>query len=117
MTSGTTNRVPVKTHLSPGLQLSTISFLKMTSRLLGIDPAGMSEGFSWTLSFCQSEKVESSVDSSHSVLLLQLLFTQIFGSVYLNCCSMCFTNELHTLHLNEPEISSGLTSLLLVMVP
>jgi hypothetical protein len=46
--SGTTIKVPVKTHLSPGLALSTCSLRTMTSMDRGIDPAGISLEFSCT---------------------------------------------------------------------
>ena len=46
LTSGTTQNVPVNTHRSPALARSTISPRRITSRLRGILPVGISEGFS-----------------------------------------------------------------------
>ena len=82
--SGTTTKLPVKMVLSPGLAISTISPLKITSTDLGIDPAGISPECSWTLSFCQSRKTESELISSHLVLFPQRSLTHLIGSVNLN---------------------------------
>lgn len=49
--SGTTARYPVNRHLSPGLAMSTVVSLTITSIDLGIPPGGMSDEFSWTLNF------------------------------------------------------------------
>ena len=59
----------------------------------------------------------SELMSSHLVLLPHLSFTHLTGSVNLNYCSIFAFNELHSMHLKEPMINSGFTSVVLVMVP
>jgi len=86
-TSGTTMNVPVKTHLSPAFARSTSSPRKITSKLRGMEPVGISFGFSWMRTFCQSVNLLSSRDSFHCVRLPHSGFGHKFGSVYLNCCS------------------------------
>ena len=77
--SGTTTRFPVKMERSPGLAMSTISPLRITSIDLGIDPAGMSPECSYTLNFYQSRKTLSLLINSHLILLPQLSFLHLTG--------------------------------------
>jgi hypothetical protein len=116
--SGTTTSFPVKIALSPGFDKSTISPLKITSIDLGIDPAGMSEESSYSLSFCQSTITLSLWSNSHSNLFWHSLLEQRIGSVYLNCCSTFLTiPSLQSKQLKAPLINSGLVSVVLVTVP
>lgn len=69
LTSGTTMKVPVKMHLSPAFARSTSSERKMTSKERGIEPVGISDGFSCMRTFCQSVNLEVSIWSCHAVRL------------------------------------------------
>jgi hypothetical protein len=115
--SGTTTRLPVKIVLSPGLAMSTIAPLRITSMERGILPAGISPECSCTLSFCQSMNEESVLSNSHLVLLLHFSLAHLIGSVNLNYCSTPVETSPHSWHLNAPSMSSGLTSVVRVTVP
>lgn len=115
--SGTTTRLPVKIVRSPGFAISTISPRKITSIERGIEPAGISPECSYTRSFYQSKKTESELSNSHLVLLKHLSFSHLAGSVNLNYCSTFVFIVLHSKHLNEARRSSGLTSVVRVIVP
>jgi len=62
-------KVPVNTHLSPAFARSTISERKITSNERGIDPVGISDGFSWIRTFCQSVNLDESIWSCHAMRL------------------------------------------------
>ena len=79
LTSGTTMNEPVKTHLSPAFARSTSSERRMTSRDRGIDPVGISDGFSWIRTFCQSVNFEVSIWSCQAERLPQVGFGHKFG--------------------------------------
>ena len=65
--SGSTTKEPVKTHLSPALHRSTISFRKITSIDLGIDPGGIWFADSWTRNFCQSTNSDLVTSSANLI--------------------------------------------------
>lgn len=83
----------------------------------GIEPAGMSPECSCTRNFCQSMKIESEFTSSHLVLFRHWSLLHLMGSVNLNYCSTLGLCAPHSMHLNDPCSSSGLTSVVLVTVP
>mmetsp|Transcript_34112 Transcript_34112/g.79905 ORF Transcript_34112/g.79905 Transcript_34112/m.79905 type:complete len:230 (+) Transcript_34112:2192-2881(+) len=118
-TSGMTMSVPVKTHLSPALAFSTMSPRRMTSRVRGIEPAGISSAFSCTRTFCQSTKrdVSADVSSDHAVRLGHAEFLHLLGSVYLYCCNTGSEMVLHSSHRKTPDVNSGRTSEVRVTVP
>jgi hypothetical protein len=78
-TSGTTMKVPVKITLSPAFARSTTSARRITSRLRGIEPVGISFEFSWIRTFCQSENLDCSMLSFQAVRFEQVVFGQMEG--------------------------------------
>ena len=62
-------KVPENTHLSPAFARSTISDRKITSRERGIEPVGISDGFSCIRTFCQSVNLEESICNCQAVRL------------------------------------------------
>ena len=105
-----TTSVPVKMHLSPALARSTMSPRRITSKVRGIEPAGISVAFSCTRIFCQSTKVERLyVISFHAFRFGQLAFLHLTGSQYLNCCCTGSDSVPQTSHWKTPEMSSGRT--------
>ena len=116
-TSGTTSKVPVKIALSPARASSTISWRKITSILLGNEPAGTSSAFSCTRTRCQSTNLQPSLSSVHLFLFPHVSLRQMDGSVYRHCCSTLGTKQPHSPHLKHPKSSSGRTSDVRVTVP
>ena len=101
---------PRATYLSPALALSTISPRRMTSRVRGMHPGGISEAFSCTRSRCQSTNFDRSLRSCHSVRLTHDGFLHLIGCVYLNCCATGSEMVPHISHWKKPCRSSGRTS-------
>lgn len=115
--SGTATNFPVILTLSPGFTLSQMVSLNITSIDLGIPPGGISAESSYTLNFYISVNTEKLGSSYQTALFLQAGFLQSLGSVNLNSCSIPLLMVLQRGHLKAPTISSGLTSVLFVMVP
>lgn len=115
--SGITINVPVINTLSPGYAFSTYSFLKTTSIVLGTVPEGKSPLLSYILIFCQSTKTLPSFMNSNLRYAVHFLLVHFFGSVNLNYYSLDPTIESQLVHLKFPIKSSGLTSVVLVIVP
>src|SRR5258706_16313974 len=89
----------------------------MQACLRGMLPVGISFGFSWILTFCQSENRLCSTFSCHAFLFPHVGLGQMRGSVYLNCCSTSLTRPPQFAHSNAPYMSSGRTSDVRVTVP
>ena len=136
---GMTATDPVNIILSPAFASSTTSLRHIISMHRGIDPAGISSAFSWTLSLCQSTNALSSGCKWNFACLpcAHWTFLQTNGSVYTYCCSTLLNLLLHSIeivqvsigkcvwgsdmclptHVNAPYNNSGLTSDVLVTVP
>jgi len=69
------------------------------------------------ITFWKSQKTEFSACICHLFVLWQFGFLHTLGSVYLNCCSTSLISLLQTRQRKLPWISSGLTSVVLVIVP
>ena len=93
LTSGTTMNVPVNTHLSPAFARSTSSDRRITSRDRGIEPVGISEGFSWMRTFCQSVNLEVSICSCHAMRLPQVGLGHKLGCASNNQRGIGYTNN------------------------
>jgi len=122
-------------------KLSRISVYQVIAIMLfmylrGMLPEGISVGFSWTLTRCQSTNFEPSTLSCHRYLLEHMGFLQAMGclsyggvlrvsavakrggtSVYLNCCSRFGNASRQSMQLKVPNRSSGRTSEVRVTVP
>lgn len=104
-------------HFSPALARSTISPRRITSMVRGMLPVGISELFSWILTFCQSTKVDCLMSSRQPSRFPQVTLGHCVGSVYLNVCSMLGTTVLQFSQVKVAIESSGRTSDVRVTVP
>jgi hypothetical protein len=75
--------------LSPGLAFSTASLRRMMSMLRGIEPDGISDGFSCTLTRCQSANSDCSTLSCHLNLFMHWLLLHAIGCVDERVVSSC----------------------------
>jgi hypothetical protein len=107
----------VKIDRSPGFAVSTMSPLKIISMERGMDPAGISEETSWTLTFYQSIKMLCDIWRSQFTRFWQFWLVHLIGVVNLYCCSTGPTSALQMWHKKTPINSSGLTSVVRVTVP
>src|SRR5258708_1253328 len=81
-------------------------------------PGGISFEFSCRRMRCQLANLDDSGIKVHRKRLLQVVFEQISGSVYLNCCSTFRSIPVtHSLHWNVPTSNSGRTYDVGVIVP
>ena len=109
--------LPTKSTLSPGCALSTVSALRIISKLLGMLPRGNSLWISWMRTFWKSTNRDLLTSNVNLERLLQTGFRQIEGWVYLNCCSTSGIEVWQSAQMNVPRTNSGWTGWVLTTWP
>lgn len=120
LTSGTTMRVPINSHRSPGWASSTASArrrISILSTIEGIEktylrgtlPRKTSACVSCTRTFWKSTNFDWFVNNSNLTRLAHWGLKQTLGWVYLNCCSTPRIIVPQSSHLKVPNVSSGWT--------